>query len=107
MATYWQRGESIDYKNTGSDVIKAGDVVDLDGRIGIAGCDIAPDNTGSLHVIGVFRFKKPSGVAIDLGEPVEVDAATGEAVAPGGGVVAGWAVEPAAASDETVLVKIG
>lgn len=106
MATYWQRGESIDYQNTGSDVIKAGDVVDLDGRIGIAGCDIAPDNTGSLHVIGVFRFKKPSGVAIALGSAVNADPATGEAVASGG-VAAGWAVEPAAASDETVLVKIG
>lgn len=106
MAVYWQRGESLDYANTGTNVINAGDVIDLNGRIGIAGCRILPDETGTVHVTGVFQFVKPSGTAIALGDAVSVDATTGEAVASGG-IEAGWAVEAAAASDASVKVKIG
>ena len=35
-ASYWQRGETLDYKNTGSSTIEANTVVELTGRVGIA-----------------------------------------------------------------------
>ena len=49
-ASYWQRGETLDYKNTGSSTIEANTVVELTGRVGIAGTDIAPGAEGDLHV---------------------------------------------------------
>ena len=55
-ASYWQRGETLDYKNTGSSTIEANTVVELTGRVGIAGTDIAPGAEGDLHVCGVFEF---------------------------------------------------
>ena len=57
-ASYWQRGETLDYKNTGSSTIEANTVVELTGRVGIAGTDIAPGAEGDLHVCGVFEFDK-------------------------------------------------
>ena len=32
-ASYWQRGETLDYKNTGSSTIEANTVVELTGRV--------------------------------------------------------------------------
>lgn len=57
-ATYWQRGEAIDYVNKTEETIEAGTVVAFGDRIGVAGTDIAPGETGSLHVEGVFEFPK-------------------------------------------------
>lgn len=56
MAEYHQRGESIDYKNNGTNPIITGQVVEIGSKIGIAGCHIAPDKIGSVHVSGVFVF---------------------------------------------------
>ena len=36
-ASYWQRGETLDYKNTGATTIEANTVIELTGRVGIAG----------------------------------------------------------------------
>lgn len=105
-ATYCQKGESIDYKNVGADPIRAGDIVATGtARIGVAGCDIAPDATGSLHIVGVFEFQK-AAQAIAFGETVKYDPATGEFSATGA-VTAGWAIASSDASSKTVLVKIG
>lgn len=48
-AEYWQRGESIDYKNTGSSAIEANSVIVLGKRVGVAGMTIQPGETGSLR----------------------------------------------------------
>ena len=45
-AEYWQRGESIDYKNTGSSAIEANSVIVLGKRVGVAGMTIQPGETG-------------------------------------------------------------
>ena len=72
-ASYWQRGETLDYKNTGSSTIEANTVVELTGRVGIAGTDIAPGAEGDLHVCGVFEFDKTGTDAITFGQPVYFD----------------------------------
>ena len=59
-ASYWQRGESLDYKNSGVAAIEANTVVELPGRIGIAGTDIAPGAVGDLHVCGVLNLTRPA-----------------------------------------------
>lgn len=72
-ASYWQRGETLDYKNTGSSTIEANTVVELTGRVGIAGTDIAPGAEGDLHVCGVFEFDKTGTNEIAFGQPVYFD----------------------------------
>lgn len=60
-ASYWQRGETIDYVNSGTEIIEANTIVVLGSRIGVAGTDILPGEKGSLHVTGVFGMPKGSG----------------------------------------------
>lgn len=114
-ASYWQRGETLDYKNTGSSTIEANTVVELTGRVGIAGTDIAPGAEGDLHVCGVFEFDKTGTDAITFGQPVYFDK-TGITDAADNGETgeskvaytpAGFAAKAAVAGDAKVLVKIG
>ena len=53
LGKYIQPGESIDYMNTGED-LKAGQVVKLSERCGIAMTDIAKNTVGAVAVVGVF-----------------------------------------------------
>lgn len=102
MANYWQRGESLDYMNSGNTKIEAGAVITYGARIGVAGCDIEPGEMGSIHVEGVFEMPKGSG-AITAGAEVFW---TGTAIAISGDTKAGYAAQAAAAGDTVVLVKI-
>ena len=107
IAQYWQRGESIDFKNDGTVAIKHGDVIPVGNRIGIAGCDILPGAMGSLHVTGVFIMPKATG-AVTLGDELYWDTGSANITATAGSnVPAGWAVAAAAAGDATIYVKIG
>lgn len=104
-ATYWQRGEALDYTNTGNTVIEAGTVLEIGDKIGIAGCDIEPGALGSVHVEGVFEFNKGSS-ALDLGANVKITASTAIAAAAGSDAPNGYVAKAAAAGDSTVMVKI-
>ena len=57
-ASYWQRGETLDYVNSTSDVIEAGTVLDLTSRIGIIEDNINPGEQGCVNVTGVFQMEK-------------------------------------------------
>lgn len=105
-ANYWQRGETLDYLNTGSTKIEAGEVVVIGSRIGVAGTDIPAGALGSVYVEGVYAFPKGSD-AITLGANVTYDAENEVmAAAEDGDDINGFAVEAAGASDSTVKVKI-
>lgn len=119
-AAYWQRGETIDYINQTEEMIEAGTVIPFGKRIGVAGTDIAPGETGSLHVEGVFEFPKGEE-SIEAGADVYLDItsmllkmealALPSANAPYNSTVkdrvyAGYAVQDAQADAETVFVKI-
>ena len=91
-AEYWQRGESIDYKNTGSSAIEANSVIVLGKRVGVAGMTIQPGETGSLHVKGVFRFEKDDS-EITAGAEVYVTAAGKMTTTASGNTAAGFATE--------------
>lgn len=122
-AAFWQRGETIDYSNGTTDVIEANTIIIFGSRIGVAGTDILPGETGSLHVTGVFEFPKSSGAGeIAAGSEVYYSESSGGIVASLGAtaastedeetmvavnnVKAGFAVSGAASGDNTVLVKI-
>ena len=102
-ATYWQRGESLDYVNSGDTVIEANTIVALGTRIGVVGTDINPKERGSIHVTGVYEIAKTGG-AISMGAAVYFDG-TGITTSSSG-TPAGYAAADAAADDAVVLVKL-
>lgn len=105
-ASYWQRGESLDYKNATETTIEANTVVALAERIGIAGTDILPGAVGDLHMSGVFEFDKTSANAIPMGTSVYFDG-TGITETAESNTPAGFAAADATAEDKKILVKIG
>lgn len=105
-ASYWQRGETLDYTNTGSSIIEANTVIALTGRVGIAGTDIAPGEIGDVHVCGIFEFDKTGTTDITIGQLVYFDG-TGITDVATDNTPAGYAANAAAAGDAKVLVKIG
>lgn len=104
-AAYWQRGETLDYVNSGASVIEANTIISLGTRVGVAGTSIAPGEKGSLHVVGVFEFPKSDSSAIDMGAAVYWDG-TGITGTASSNVPVGYAVQKAEASDTVILVKL-
>ena len=104
-AAFWQRGEALDYKNTGSATIEANTIVTYGSRIGVIGCDIAPGEIGSLHVAGVFRMPKTGTSAIAAGTDVYWDG-DGITSSSSGNTNAGFAAQAAEASATEILVRI-
>lgn len=103
-AKYWQKGEVLDYK--ASAAVKNGEVVSLGTRIGVAGEDIAADETGHLHVVGVFEMEKATG-DVTMGAALYYSATDKKiTTTDSGNVPAGYAAAHAASADETVLVKL-
>lgn len=107
IANYQQPGSTIDFINSTSDTIKAGQVVSLTTRIGVAGTEIAASAVGSLHVKGVFSMPKATS-AIEIGAAVYYNASTDKITTTASSAVpAGWAIAAAKSEDATVQVCIG
>ena len=113
-AEYLQRGEALDYTNATENTIPAGSIVTIGPKLGVAGCDILPGRTGSLHVCGVFKVDKTGTAAVAMGTTVYFDG-TGITDAADNGKTstekvtypaAGYAAAPAAAGDDTILVQL-
>ena len=81
-AEYWQRGESIDYKNTGSSAIEANSVIVLGKRV------------------------EKDDSEITAGAEVYVTAAGKMTTTASGNTAAGFATEAAKAAETSVLVNI-
>ena len=105
-ATYWQRGESLDYVNSGTSVIEANTIINLGTRIAVAGTSINPGEKGSIHVTGVYRINKKDTGAIKFGTAVYFDEAGITSSAEGGYTPAGYAAEDSAEGAEMILVKL-
>jgi predicted RecA/RadA family phage recombinase len=113
-ASFWQRGEKIDFENTTSKLIEGGTVLSIGERIAIAGGNIPAGEVGSAVTEGVFICEKTNASdVIERGTDVFFD---------GTGIVAsseekededktltpaGWAIETSSTDDTTVKVKIG
>lgn len=115
-AKYIQKGESLDYLNTTTEKIKAGSIISLVTRIGVAGCDIAPGETGSVEVVSVFEMPKSGKTAIPMGTAVFYDGAgittekertaEGEGSTKTANIPAGYAAASATADATSVRVKL-
>ena len=104
-ARYIQRGDSIDYTSTSD--IAAGDIVKVGSLVGVAKLDIKAGELGALALVGVYELES-NGTAIEAGAVVSVDPTTGKVCADGasGAVKFGHAVQSAAATDATVLIRL-
>lgn len=111
-ATFWQRGETLDYRNDTDTKIEANTVISFGSHIGVAGTDILPGELGSLHVTGVFEIPKTADGAIEMGTKVYFD---GEGITdadndgetdPTAYPLAGYAAQAATAADTIILVKL-
>lgn len=106
-ATYWQRGEAIDYKNTTESVIEANEIITFGKRIGIAGTNIEPAATGSLMMTGVFKLPKKSEDNFELGDIVYWDDTEKEVTSTAtGGIIAGYIVAKVQATETIAVVKL-
>ena len=103
-AEFYQKGVSVDYKNTSGATIAANTIVALSTtRCGVAGTDIPNNSVGSVFVEGVWIV--PSTGTIALGAAVYYDASAEKATATAtSNVPLGWAV--AAAENDTVKIKL-
>lgn len=105
-AEFYQKGVSIDYKNTSGATIAANTIVALGTtRCGVAGTDIPNNSVGAVFVEGVWIV--PSTGTIALGAAVYYDASAEKATATAtatSNVPLGWAV--AAAENDTVKIKL-
>lgn len=104
-ATYVQEGNSLDYRNVGSEKIEAGDIISLTTRVGVAGTDMEVGSLGSVVVTGVFSMPKATG-AIAIGTLVYFNTTQSKITTTNTDVPAGFAVATAASGDATVLVKL-
>ena len=105
-ATYLQRGEALDYRNTTEETIPHGTIVTIGTRIGVTGCEIPPGKLGSLHVCGVFRIKKTDAAAMEQGQTAYFDGTGITGTSGDNDIEVGYVAEAAEAAAETVLVKL-
>jgi predicted RecA/RadA family phage recombinase len=106
IAVYLQEGERIDYTPVAD--VKAGDVIDLGTFVGIATSAIPANTLGSLVVEGVFDVAKRAGTAAALGDKIywSVSGLTASNNGTYNDAIMGYAVQPAAAADQTLRVKL-
>ena len=107
-ATYYQRGETLDYDNAGASTIEAGTILALSTRVGVAGCDIAAGETGTGHVEGCYWFdlaSAASGASVQ-GTKIYIDSSQKAVTDGAGNLLAGFAAAPIAVGDTRVLVKL-
>lgn len=103
--TYWQRGESLDFKNNFGSKIEANTVIALENHIGIAAMDIMPGEIGSVHVTGVYEFNKVDGLAVAMGTQVYFSN-EGITLSSENNVPVGFAAADSPAESLKILVKI-
>lgn len=104
-ASYVQQGESLNFVNTGSAAIAAGEIVPLTTRIGVAGTEIPVGGLGTVHVVGVFEIPKKAGEALAVGTAVYYSA-DGITATATDNTPAGYVTAAAATADASVRVKL-
>jgi len=103
LATYIQRGESLDC--IPSEDVAAGDVVIRKALVGIAKLDIEASKPGALAVTGVYDVAK-GDAAFEAGDKVYWNATDKIATATATDVYLGKATAAAIAADATVRILL-
>ena len=109
MAEFVQKGESLNYRNKGSELIRYGEVVVLEERIGVAGIDIPAGSLGTVGVSGVYEMPAETGTAFQMGQTLWWDTENKRLTATkaaDGAILAGYAAEAKAAESAAALCKL-
>lgn len=105
-------GNYLDY--TPASAVTAGDVVVLNGIVGIADQDIAANVQGAISTHGVYKVPKTTAAIVrglpvhwnPTGDPDSGDAGTGAANQLGVGTYMGMATQASASGDDYAYVKL-
>ena len=109
MAEFVQKGESLNYRNEGSELIQYGEDVVHEERIGVAGIDITEGSLGTVGVSGVYEVHAETGIAFQMGQTLWWDAENKRLTATkaaSGAILAGYAAEAKAAESAAALCKL-
>ena len=109
MTNYIQKGDIVDYTNSGSAVIAYGDVITGKDWVFVAAEEIAVGATGGVHAEGVFEFNTEDETAIAFGQKMYFAKSDKVATATAtDNVPIGYAVQDIAASEgsKKVLIKL-
>ena len=98
--------DRIEYKNSASVTIKAGDIVKIGVIHGVAITDIPQNETGIVKVTGCFDVTAAKVATFVPGDIVYYDATIGEAVADNSKAVLGFAIAEKKSSSTTVSVAL-
>ncbi len=101
-----QRGEVISYTNTGDTPVKSGDLVILGALAGVATMTIAPEESGSVNLTGVWDLPKKADEAVDQGVSLYWDADEKALTTTESGISVGCAFRAAAAEATSVHLRL-
>ncbi|MDO5115993.1 MAG: DUF2190 family protein [Synergistaceae bacterium] len=103
-----QRGEVIDYKNSGETTISVGDVIVLSNMCGIAETEIKSGESGAVRLDQVWEIGAVTGSAFAVGDIVYWNTTNKYATkTPTNNTLLGIVVAPKASSEAKCRVKIG
>lgn len=74
MAQFIQKGDIVDYTNSGEAAIKYGQLIIGKDKIFVAAEEIAPGATGGVHTSGVFEMAAEATAAFAFGQKIYYDA---------------------------------
>lgn len=109
QGVFQQTGDIIDFVNTGTDTIAAGQVVPLGTRIGFAAVDIAPNATGGVVVKGVFSdVPADTTAAFGVGDVLYWNATANKLTktATDNVPTGGWSVMAKAQATATAVIRL-
>lgn len=109
MAQFIQKGDIVDYTNSGDTAIEYGQIVVGKDKVFVAAEQIGSGTTGGVYAEGVFEFKTSDATAIEYGQKMYFNAANKVATTTStNNALIGYAVQNIAASagDKKILVKL-
>lgn len=74
MAQFIQKGDIVDYTNSGEAAIEYGQLIIGKDKIFVAAEEIAPGATGGVHTSGVFEMAAEATAAFAFGQKIYYDA---------------------------------
>lgn len=107
-ARFIYKQDRINISNTGTDIIKRGDIVVTGNMVGVALTNVAPNETGVIMTEGIFDIDAVAADVIAVGDAVYYDAEKKLATkTKGTGTPClGYAIQAKAAADDSVVVRL-
>lgn len=106
MKNFIQKGEVLEYPNSGSEEVKSGNLVIAGSLSGVAVTDIPVGETGSVSLKGVFELPKAAGAISQGAKLYWVTADKNLSTTASGNTLIGFAWAAALAGDTTVRVVL-